>query len=578
MRDLVILAALAGSLPLILWRPFYGIVLWFVVGIMNPHMLAYGSTATKPWAMMIFALMIISMVVHKTRLQMPWTRESITLLLFVFWMFLTTTVAVHPELAWNQWSKVWKIHLVNFIFMAMIAGMPGTLKEVMDKIQMVVWALAMSIGFYGTKGGLFVLMTGGSHRVNGPDRTFIAGNNELGLAMVMSVPLLRYLQLNAANKWVRRVLGGIMALSLFAILGTHSRGALVGIVPVLGYMWMKSRNKFFFLIFLGVIFPVVVQFMPQEWLDRMDTIQSYEEDGSALGRINSWTMAFNLANDRFMGAGFEAFLADMFLLYAPHPEDPHDAHSIWFEILGEHGWVGLALFFSIGTMAFFGAGWVKKQVAANPQVLDSRMGDLAAMLQVSILGYAASGSFLGLGYFDYYYAMVALVVILKFLVMRHLEIYQRTGISPMAQENGGDGGGPDSEPIPDMPARKRRTFGNILTRSETSAQRGFGPAMDTISEQERRAAQEKENTASGGRRGFGHALSREPGQGDRGKFEQDLPKEGHDRRRDRVEVDLPEDVASRRRGRFEQDLPRESTQGRPRGFGPALPGEPDKPE
>ena len=53
----------------------------------------------------------------------------------------------------------------------------------------------LSLGFYGVKGGIFTIVNGGVYRVQGPLGTFIGGNNEMALALVMTMPLMRYLQL-----------------------------------------------------------------------------------------------------------------------------------------------------------------------------------------------------------------------------------------------------------------------------------------------------------------------------------------------------------------------------------------------
>ena len=92
--------------------------------------------------------------------------------------------------------------------------------------------------------------------------------------------------------------------------------------------------------------------MPQQWYDRMATISNYEQDPSAMGRINSWHMAFNLAKDRPLGAGFESFRDAMFAMYAPDPGDVHDSHSIYFQVLGHHGFLGLFLFLLLGVMTW----------------------------------------------------------------------------------------------------------------------------------------------------------------------------------------------------------------------------------
>lgn len=130
-------------------------------------------------------------------------------------------------------------------------------------------------------------------------------------------------------------------------------------------------------------------------------------------------MAFNLAKDNILGGGFECFRLPSFARYAPIWDDVHDAHSIYFEVMGEHGFIGLALFLSLGATALLSAKRIAKEAK---QWNETRwMADLAAMIQVSLLGYAACGAFLGLAYFDLYYHLIAILVILKVLLKKHKE-------------------------------------------------------------------------------------------------------------------------------------------------------------
>ena len=79
----------------------------------------------------------------------------------------------------------------------------------------------------------------------------------------------------------------------------------------------------------------------------MMSITEYEQDGSAMGRINAWWMAWNLAKANFTGGGFDIYEPAVFQAYAPNPTDVHAAHSIYFQVLGEHGFIGLILFVAI---------------------------------------------------------------------------------------------------------------------------------------------------------------------------------------------------------------------------------------
>ena len=151
--------------------------------------------------------------------------------------------------------------------------------------------------------------------------------------------------------------------------------------------------------------------MPASWHERMGTIDNYQQDGSALGRINAWWFAFNLAKDNpLFGGGFRTFDAELFKRYAPNPDDFHDAHSIYFEVMAEQGFVGLALFLLLGALVMVQARRIVKQAKLRRDF--GWAANLAAMIQVALVGYMISGAFLGLAYFDLVYHLLVVIVIL----------------------------------------------------------------------------------------------------------------------------------------------------------------------
>ncbi len=164
--------------------------------------------------------------------------------------------------------------------------------------------------------------------------------------------------------------------------------------------------------------------MPQEWYDRMHTIKDYKEDASALGRINAWWTAYYVAKDRITGGGFEMFRWPVFKQYAPEPGRVHDVHSIYFEMLGEHGFIGLFLFLAILGLTWLKCGSIIRKSKRNPHLYWAR--DLAAMIQVSLIAYMSGGAFLGLAYFDYFYHLVALTVVTAHLVGQQVEAARHT--------------------------------------------------------------------------------------------------------------------------------------------------------
>ncbi len=397
MRDIIVTMIVFGSVPLIFLQPYVGILIWSWLGYMNPHRLAWGFSTHFPFAMIVAMVTVAALLFSKEPKRIPWTSESKLLLVFILWMLVTTIFSIYPSLAWVQLEKVAKIQLAIFLTLILINSR--------EKIHALAWAIAVSLGFYGVKGGIFTILSGGGQHVMGPDGTFIGGNNEIGLALIMTIPLMRYLQLNTQRVWLRHGLIGAMLLTTVAVLGTQSRGALLGIVAMGLFLLIKSRQKIVLIILLILTIPLALSFMPQSWYARMGTIKTYEQDESVIGRFDSWGFAFQQAVDRpLTGGGFEVFY------------DRIDAHSIYFEILGEHGFVGLILFLSLGIMAWRTGSWVVKNCENKPEL--KWLSDLAAMLQVCLIGYAVGGAFLGLAYFDLYYHLVAMLAICKLLFIK----------------------------------------------------------------------------------------------------------------------------------------------------------------
>jgi probable O-glycosylation ligase (exosortase A-associated) len=176
------------------------------------------------------------------------------------------------------------------------------------------------------------------------------------------------------------------------------------------FLWLKTTKKVASGIVLLCVAVLAIGFMPQEWVARMGTIEKYDQDTSALGRLNAWHMAFNLANDRpLVGGGFEPYTPRTFVMYAPDPTDLHSAHSIYFQMLGEHGYVGLFLFLALGIAAWRTARRIINASSNNPAY--AREGYLARAIQVSLIGYASAGAFVNIGYWDLvYYEIVILMV------------------------------------------------------------------------------------------------------------------------------------------------------------------------
>lgn len=401
MRDVVILALLLGTCVWTLRAPWIGAIAWTVTSLGSPHIYFGYASAFWPVSMAVALCTFVGMLAQTKSLSNPFKYPTMVIYaLLMVWMTIGLPFSFVPEYCYDLWDRTFKITVMLIVSVALI--------NTRQKLEVFIWANVISIGYYGVKGGVFAILSGGSATVLGPGG-FTAENNALALAEIVVAPFLRYLQLQSNHKWVRRGLGVSMALVVISALGSQSRGALLGVIAMAGYFWVKSRNKLTWGLLIGLGAAIVLVAMPAEYWARMNTIKEYDQDDSSQGRINSWWAAFNIANDKFLGGGFRTNIPWVYERYAPNPRMLFVEHSIYFQMLGEFGWVGLFLFLTMGVMT-----WRKAQelIGLSKQRPSLKWaGDLGAMVQVSMVGYAVTGAFLSLALFDLPYNVMAMAVL-----------------------------------------------------------------------------------------------------------------------------------------------------------------------
>ena len=412
MRDIFVTAIIFGAIPFILYRPYIGVLVYVWLSVMNPHRLTWGFAYDFSFAAVIAVVTLVSALLSKDLKRPPLNALTVALFLFVVWTGVTTVFALYPAESYDKWTTMIKTQI-------MVCLIPMVFHR-KENLRQLIWVIVLSIAFYGTKGGIWILATGGEQRVWGPPGSYIEDNNALAVAIIMIIPLMRYLQLTTVHRFVRWGLTAMMLLCGVAVLGTYSRGALLAVGAMVIFLWWKTRQKLSLLLIAIVAIPLALYFMPDRWHERMDTISTYEQDTSAQMRLNAWGTMFNIAKDRpIVGGGYESGTKEVFDRYAPDPSfPPQAAHSIYFQAMGEQGFVGLGLFLFLYFMFWRHAGKLVRETAGRP---DFRWAhDFGLMIQVSLIGFAVGGAFLSLLNFDVPYYLVGAMVLIKSLVDQEL--------------------------------------------------------------------------------------------------------------------------------------------------------------
>ncbi|MDN5871940.1 MAG: putative O-glycosylation ligase, exosortase A system-associated [Nitrococcus sp.] len=397
------------AVPIGFFLPWFGVLAWTWIGLMNPHRLTW---AIRDWpiAQWVAISTLLGLLLTQDRKRIPLSFETMLLGLLVVYFTITTIAAWSPAAAWPQWEKVMKIYLFTFVTTMLIFRR--------ERIRLLMLVVVFSLGFYGVKGGVFSILTGGQYRVWGPPDSFIADNTALGLALCMNLPLALVAARQETNKWVRWALYTVFWLSIPAILFTYSRGAFLGLLAVLTPIMWRYKGRFLVLLLIGGLALYTAEnLVPDKWVERQETTLNYEQDHSAMQRMQAWGVATNIALDRpLFGAGFNFVYGidnSQWLSYANFVDEwahvSRAAHSIYFEVLGEHGIIAFALFCAL----LFGTFWRLRRLAKQAYTAETAwIGGYARGVQLALIPYMTAGAFLSLAYFDLFYYLIALSAIL----------------------------------------------------------------------------------------------------------------------------------------------------------------------
>lgn len=415
MRGLLVFAVVFSTLPIALFYPFVGVLLWEWVSFMSPHRESFGMASSFQFNFYIAVVTILAWIFSLEPKTLPNQVLPILMIAFAILVSITTFFALHHTSAFELWNTHIKSLALALIVMAMVNSKL--------RVQAFIWVMAISIGYFAVKGAGFTLMTGSADsRVLGPENSMIRDNNNLGLAMVTMLPIINYLRITSANKYIRWGCWLALALTIVAIVGTYSRGGFVGLIVVGFAFLLLSKHKVAALVVALVVGAGIVTSAPPEWKTRMASIAGYQSDNSAKGRLEAWETAWNLAVDRpLVGGGFAAIeQKSVSSKYRPGRQASARApHSVYFQLLGDHGFFGLFLYLTIVAVAIVNLFRIQAQTRGRDELEWANV--LSRMLLISYAGFMMAGSFLSMAYYDVFLCLLALSVSLREIVRRQIE-------------------------------------------------------------------------------------------------------------------------------------------------------------
>lgn len=407
MRDILLALFLFSAFPMTLYRYHIGALVIGFISFMYPQSNVYGFALTMPWLDYFFITTFASYILWQGFKHYKHHYLITYIIFFYLFTSLTTYFAYDVDMAYEKWVIFTKVLVLAYLIFAML----NTERRVHAFLKVFV----LSIGFYGIKGGIFTLLTGGGYHVVGPPFSFFEDNNAMALTLIMTFPFMLYFASHAEHV-LERYFGLFCGLcSAVAILGTQSRTGFIAIVIIfLYYTWhiKKLGKALFFIIPIGM---VGAFFMADTWSERISTSTDLETDSSFQGRVEMWETSVRIANDNpFLGGGFDViYVPEVIAKYIPSDEEARAIHSSYFQMIAEHGYVGLILFLVMIHMIFHTARKIDKTNYVPGQV--TKASELSVALRASVGGYLVMSLTLNMAFFDILYFLIAVTAITDLL-------------------------------------------------------------------------------------------------------------------------------------------------------------------
>jgi probable O-glycosylation ligase (exosortase A-associated) len=420
MQSLFLSAVFAAFMVAGAYAPFAAALGFVWVDIVRPQQLAYSIINGQPLSF-IAAVATLVLFAAKDRKAPPRFGPILTLIaMFLLWITFTTAMSTFPTQAWSKWDWASKVVifalLIPYIFRSRV------------QIEAFLLVFVFSSGTILFSAGVKTLLGGGGYgtlAVLGTGNTGLSESSTLAVVCVMLIPLIMFLMRHTLifprNKLTQALFLGMIVIALSAVVGTTARTGIIAVGVMCLMSLAQSKKKMWWIAGFALTAVVIMNLdlSSTRWGNRMSTIETYNSDGSAMGRIKVWQWTVEYIGSHPLGGGFDAYLHNRILGAGPDGETQYlpegqiggkAFHSIYFEVLGEQGIPGFIMYYLMIALALIKLFKLKRTWKDDPGL--GWVSALANAMVTMVMVFLAGGSFVGIAYQPYIFYIVSLTVAL----------------------------------------------------------------------------------------------------------------------------------------------------------------------
>ncbi|MBK8977562.1 MAG: putative O-glycosylation ligase, exosortase A system-associated [Planctomycetes bacterium] len=434
MRDAVVFLIVVAGLPIAFRKPFIGLLLFSWLAYMRPQDLCWGFARDMRLSFYVGLALIAGFVATELG-RRPFMRRDIrtaSMIVILLLTYLSTALA--------EYHDPWIVSgLIEFTKIVAIACITSSQVDSKQRLRVMVMTIAMCLGFFGFKGGLYGLLGGGS--INRGPGGMMEDNNDFALALVMSLPMLYYLGVTEKQPLLKRFFYLTLGLTCLTVMLTHSRGGFLSMCVVFAVFTLRAGKILQGAMVGGSLAAIFLLAAPRSVVERLSTINEAAAgaDASANARLFAWQIGLHMIEENFwIGIGHKNFR----LLYQHYArrlfpgEDlfNHVAHNSYIQMFAETGVFAFGAFMTMLVSTFFAAGQLRRIARMRPDLAWVR--SYGSMAEATIAGFMLGGFFLNRAHFDLLYHWLGIVTAMVFVARMELAREPATATAGAARASG----------------------------------------------------------------------------------------------------------------------------------------------
>lgn len=422
MLDLAITGFALGFLALGLRRPYLWVLAYLYIDIVSPQKISWALLKALPISLIAFVLAFAGWLLGDDKRDSRFTLRQALILVLLAYCGLTTLSADFPDAAADKWAWVWKA-LVFAVFL------PLTLRTRL-RIEAAALTMVLAAGAIIIDGGIKTLGGGGGYgslNLFVMDNTGLYEGSTLSMVAIAIVPLIVWLARHGTifpPDWrVKLFALGLGFACLLIPIGTQTRTGLlcIGLLAVLALR--TAKHRLLYLTLAGAVALAAVPLLPDSYTKRMSTIENHQADESASTRVAVWNWTLTYVGDHPFGGGFDAYRGNHLAVETRATQgDATNAtvavtqttdqarayHSSYFEMLGEQGWPGLALWLWLQVLGLWQMERLRRRWRGRAGPGETWQSPLANALQQAQLVYLTGSLFVGVAYQPFVMMLIGL--------------------------------------------------------------------------------------------------------------------------------------------------------------------------